>query len=238
MQERRARSAHVVVRCCISTYRYANVAMVASPQLDALCDNSVTNLRRTALISSRALVAEGAGAALVTYGALACSIGPLAFCVLAALLLTPRHVNGHANPLLVMLRIDETVSPDDSVRLVLAQLVGASITGAAVGILRVPLQATPGAVAPETLISACFVATALAGSSRAAPAFVAVSASAVLGTTWLGSPAVAIGWAVGSLVQGSLVDVGAILGAQLVGALAGTIVAWARGESHLPLPIP
>lgn len=239
MQERRAPCVHVVDRDCISTYRYANVAMVASSQYDALCDNSVTNLRQTAGVSSLALVAEGAGAALVTFGALAChSIGLLALCVLGAMLLTPRQSDGYANPLIVMLRIDETVSPDDSVRLVLAQLGGASIAGTVVGLLGIPLRAAPGALGPEALVSACFVATALAATTRAAPAFVAVSASAVLGTTWLGTPAVAIGWAVASVMQGALVDVGAILAAQLLGALAGASIASVRGGSLLPLPIP
>jgi hypothetical protein len=97
-----------------------------------LCDNSVTNVRQSAHLSTATLLAEAAGAALVVFGSLASgsivrrlagdglaatylATGLMALCVLAAILLTSGRAGGYAHPLVAAFRIDDTVDPDDAV---------------------------------------------------------------------------------------------------------------------------
>jgi hypothetical protein len=254
MTGKRVLGTGVVDRRCMSTYRYANVTMVTSSEQDVLCDNSVTNVRRNARLPTTTLVAEAAGAALVAFGALGSgavahrisgvglaatylTTSLLGLCVLAAMLLTSDRAGGHAHPMVPALCIDDLFDPDDAVRVILAQLGGAAVTGVIFGLLGISLRAPLACgLGAEAIVSACVVATALAARTRAADVLVAITASAALGPTCIGNPAVALGVAVAASTEGAPVTVGAILGAQLVGAAVGAAFAAAMRDTSAIAP--
>lgn len=142
-----------------------------------------------------------------------------------------RVSGGYLNPLLSIASADDRVTPDDAVRLVVAQLLGGALAGLVVGVLGVDVLAEPSSSAlwPELLVAASSVVIGLSFRSSWSAGCVAVTAS-IVGAPWLGNPALVIGAACAQLSQGSIVNVSDLLALQLFGALAGMIIALQLGE--------
>ena len=207
--------------------------MVARQAGDLLCDVSVTNMRQRAEPSRIRIVHELGGAALIAVTVLlvpslsqsGSMLGAtvIGLAVLLAVLAT-RHSDTHANPMVALMSHDETLSADDAVRAVTAQLVGGILAGLFVAAIGVHVSRSLPSFWGELALSACVVASAIRVQSRIAPSVISATATIVLGATCVGNAAVAIALAVACACQGTLVGIGPLLAAQLIGALLALVL--------------